>query len=90
MTHTITLEVSQDLYDLLAEVGKDKGQSPEVVAADILASARLYLTTDPLERLAGTLETDVRDWGRNHDHYLGQALLAEMRDGHGQDSVGDE
>ena len=36
--------------------------------------------TDPLLALAGTLECEVTDIGERHDDYIGDALLAELRE----------
>lgn len=36
--------------------------------------------TDPLLALAGTLECEVADIGERHDDYIGDALLAELRE----------
>lgn len=35
---------------------------------------------DPLIALLGTLECDVTDIGERHDDYIGDALLAELRE----------
>lgn len=37
--------------------------------------------TDSLLALAGTLECEVTDIGERHDDYIGDALLAELREG---------
>jgi len=79
MTQAMTLEVSQDVYDLLTEKAQQVGRSPEDLAAEWLATASQYLTSDPLESLIGTLEVDVHDLAERHDYYLGEALLAELR-----------
>ncbi len=84
MTHAMTLEVSQDVYDLLTERAQELGRPAEVVAAELLTTASQYLISDPMESLIGTLEIDVHDWGERHDYYLGQALLAELRDERGE------
>lgn len=36
--------------------------------------------TDPLLALAGTLECEATDIGERHDHYVGDTLLAELRE----------
>lgn len=81
MTRALTLEVSQDIYDLLAVRAQELGQPAEIVAAELLTTASQYLISDPLETLIGTLEIDVHDLGERHDYYLGQALTAELQDG---------
>ena len=35
--------------------------------------------TTPLLALAGTLECNVPDFGKRHDEYIGDALIAELR-----------
>lgn len=37
--------------------------------------------TDALLALAGTLECEVADIGERHDDYIGDTLLAELREG---------
>lgn len=49
MTHALTLEVSQDVYALLAKRAQQLGQPPEVLAAELLATASQYLAIDPTE-----------------------------------------
>lgn len=38
--------------------------------------------TTPLLALAGTLECNVPDFGKRHDEYIGDALIAELRGEH--------
>lgn len=38
--------------------------------------------TTPLLALAGTLECNVLDFGKRHDEYIGDALIAELRGEH--------
>ena len=40
--------------------------------------------TDRLLALAGTLECEVTDIGERHDDYIGDVLLAELRDDNNQ------
>jgi hypothetical protein len=30
---------------------------------------------DPLEEFIGAIRSDIPDWGKNHDRYLGEGLL---------------
>ncbi len=75
MAHTLTLEVPQEVYESLARLAEQEGQSPEALAAQWVISASQHLVADPLERLIGTLHSDVPDWGERHDYYIGQELL---------------
>jgi len=34
---------------------------------------------DPFEKFIGSLHTDVPDWADNHDKYIGEQLMREMR-----------
>ncbi len=38
---------------------------------------------DPVEQIIGAFQSDVPDWASQHDKYLGQKLLDEMRNGRG-------
>ena len=63
--------------------GKRTDLSPEITLEDIPENEEQFRETpdiDPLLALAGTLECEVADIGERHDDYIGDALLAELRE----------
>jgi hypothetical protein len=80
MTHSLTLELPERVYKNLAEKASKNGKPiEEFVAQDIISRDYPKFGDDPLDRLIGTLDTGISDWGTNHDKYIGEALLREMR-----------
>src|SRR5258708_6777784 len=79
MDHTLKIDVPKDLYERLAKKAQEAGRTPEEVAGDCLRSSDATLAEDALLQLAGSFESGVRDAGERHDHYLGQALIQELR-----------
>jgi hypothetical protein len=75
MAHTLTIEVSQQVYDSLIVTAKEIGASPEAVAAQWLGATSQRITSDPLDEIIGTLHSDIADWGERHDYYIGMAAL---------------
>lgn len=76
---TLTIELEDHLYDVVKEMAEQNGTTPEVLGGECIARAVSQVENDPLLALAGTLESDVTDVAERHDHYLGQALYAELR-----------
>lgn len=64
----------------LAKTAHDAGKTPEELAVEWLQLAMRYALNDPLEQFIGAFHSDVPDWADQHDKYLGQALMQEMRD----------
>jgi hypothetical protein len=80
MSHTLTLKVSEDLYEPLVEAARRAGQSPEELAARWLMNALRSNAEDPLEKFIGSVSGSAPDWADRHDAYLGQALAENSRD----------
>lgn len=76
MSRKLTLELPDEAYDSLVQVGEDKGESPETIASRILT----HSFTDPLLKLSGCIKEGPRDVSRNHDKYLGKELIATHDD----------
>ena len=81
MSHTLTLEIPDGLYEVLKDVASKLGRTPEEMGAEWLARAVERVTDDPLFAFAGAIKSDVPDWADRHDYYIGQSLAEEM--GHG-------
>ncbi|MFT3742729.1 MAG: hypothetical protein QM785_00410 [Pyrinomonadaceae bacterium] len=80
MTHSLTLELPERVYRNLAEKASKNGKRIEdFVAQDIISRDYPKFGDDPLDRLIGTLETGISDWGTGHDKYIGDAVLREIR-----------
>lgn len=80
MERTLTLELSDEIYEPLTRTAKETGKTPEELAVEWLLLAIRDALNDPVEDFIGAFHSDIPDWADQHDKYLGQALVAEMRD----------
>ena len=81
MSHVLTLEIADEVYEPLVEKAKAIGQSVETVAGACLAESAARLTPGSrLRQLAGFWASHVPDAGVGHDEYLGQALYDELNE----------
>ncbi len=79
MTHSITLELPETVYKKLVEKASKNGKRVEEFAVDQLSNGDSGVVDDPFEKFIGSLHTDVPDWADNHDKYIGEQLMREMR-----------
>lgn len=79
MTHSLTLEIPENIYQPLAEEAEAKGRKIEEIALAKLAKDEPELMDDPFEKFIGSFRSDVPDWADNHDKYLGENLMRELR-----------
>ena len=79
MSHKLTLELPDEAYEYLCREAKEMKAAPEEIASEWMAGIIQRMANDPLLQLAGTLECDVTDVSERHDHYIGEALMKEMR-----------
>ena len=79
MEHTLSLSVSEEIYKSLSKIAEEMGEPPEELAARWVALCAKSLTSDPLDRLIGSLNSGMPGWSDNHDWYIGQAILESMR-----------
>lgn len=70
---TITLKLSPTLYQTLQELANKTGKTPEEIATGLLEKD-LQIIDDPLDEFIGAFQSNIPDWGENHDYYLGQEL----------------
>lgn len=79
MTHSITLEIPDSDYQTLAGEAEESGQRIEDFALGKLTSGNGKITSDPLDKFVGAFRSDVPDWTINHDKYIGENLIRELR-----------
>ena len=79
MTHSILLEIPENIYQPLAAEAKAKNRKIEDVALERLANDEPNPVVDPLDKFIGAFRSNVPDWADNHDRYLGENLMREMR-----------
>ncbi len=79
MSYTLTLEVPEDIYEFLIKTARLIGQTPEEAALQWLASAIKGFADDPVVQFIGGLDSGGLDWADQHDYYIGQSLMEEMR-----------
>ena len=80
MGHSLLLELPEEIYQPLAKVAQQNGDTPEQVATDWLVAMVRQGWQDPVEQFIGLFQSDIFDWTDQHDRYLGQALLQEMQE----------
>ncbi len=77
MSHTLTVEVPDDVYQALAEDAEKAGRPPEALAAELLTEAAQRLSHDPLEKFIGAFDSRGSDWAEGHDAHLAAAPHAD-------------
>ena len=83
MAATLTLEISDELFQQLQRQACEKGTTPEALATEYLASLLSPSSQDRLLRWIGAFESSVPDAAERHHEYLGQALYEELKGGQG-------
>jgi len=74
MTHAVTLELPEQVYETLIKAAIRQGQRPEAVAVQWLATASESQLDDPFEQFIGAFSGNVPDWADRHDEYISQGL----------------
>jgi hypothetical protein len=78
MTHTLVLEIPEEVYEPLLKTAEQSGQTPEDTAVGWLKNAAKKSSDDPVEKFIGTLGSDIPDWADEHDKYIGQEIMKKM------------
>ncbi len=78
MSHTLTLDLSEEVYSVLFRTAKQTEQLPETLAAKWLTIVTQHMTDDPVEQFIGAFKSDIPDWADKHDAYLGKAIAEEI------------
>ncbi|MEO8073454.1 MAG: hypothetical protein ABI686_09410 [Acidobacteriota bacterium] len=79
MTHSIVLEVPENIYQGIVKEAESKKRKVEEIALERLAKDTPHGIEDPLDEFVGAFRSDVPDWADNHDKYLGENLMRELR-----------
>ena len=79
MGHKLTLDLPDEVYESLSRTAKETSQSPDAVAAELLASVTRQAEEDPLEQFIGAFDSRGSDWADQHDRHLGGAVLPLRR-----------
>ena len=66
MTHSLILEISEDVYMSLSEKTQQTGLSPEDLAVRWL----MTICNDPVENFIGAFGSNIPDWADQHDVQL--------------------
>ncbi len=83
MAKILTINLPDDLEQALIQTAAQANQSAEALVLQWLTqkftpASESSLENDPLIALFGSIQSNYPDLADNHDHYLGQALAAEM------------
>lgn len=78
MTHSLTLEIPENIYQPLADKAAAEGRKVEDVALEKLANGSERPGEDPFEKFIGAFDSGGMDWANRHDEYLGENLMKEM------------
>ncbi len=78
MTHSLTLDLPEEIYQLLLKTALTNGKKVEEVAVEVLASVKRKKVADPFERFIGSVRSDITDLAENHDKYIGENLAQDL------------
>ena len=79
MERTLTLEVPEEVFEPLAKAAEQTGQTPEELAVQWLTNVARQFAEDPVEKFIGAFDSGVTDWADQHDKYIGEQLMKELR-----------
>lgn len=80
MAHTIVIDLPEEIFEPLVKSADRTGRTPEETALDWLQDAARRSSEDPIEKFIGTLSSTVSDWADQHDKYLGEGQIQEVRE----------
>lgn len=79
MTHSLTIEIPENIYQSLAQEAEAKGRKIEEIALERLANDEPREIEDSLDKFVGAFSSDISDWADNHDKYLGAELAKDLK-----------
>lgn len=74
MTHSVTLNIPDNLYSSLLEISNKTGKRTDELMIEYLQAMIVNKEDDPLEEFIGAIDSKISDWTKNHDIYLGKSL----------------
>ena len=75
MSKTLSIELSDEVYQTLLKTAEQLGQSPEAIVSQWIVTQHQTQVSDPLASFIGAFNSEILDWTSRHDEYLGVALL---------------
>jgi len=75
MSYALTLDVPENVYEMLLKIAEQIGQRPETLAVQCLKTTIQNYEIDPLEKFIGAFKSNIPDWADEHDKYLGQSAM---------------
>ena len=74
MAKILTLELSDNIYEVLLKTSTQIGQTPEQIIIEWVETKIKQTVQDPLLQLAGIFEANITDVSERHDEYIGAGL----------------
>lgn len=78
MTHTIVVDVPEQVYQPLEIMAKNAGITTQELALRCLTAYSGEGLADPLEPFIGAIQSSVPDLAEHHDRYLGLKLAEDL------------
>jgi hypothetical protein len=75
MSKTLSIELSDEIYNTLLQTAECLGQSPEALASQWIVSQHQAYISDPVIAFIGAFRSEIPDWASRHDEYLGDSFL---------------
>ncbi|MCS7185484.1 MAG: hypothetical protein N3B10_13485 [Armatimonadetes bacterium] len=77
MPKTLTIELPDEVYELLERFATDEGRTPSEVGADWIAAMASKIVEDPLEKWIGAIE--IPPCADRHNELISKSILKEIR-----------
>lgn len=75
MSKTLSIKLSDEVYQTLLKTAERLGQSPEAIVSQWIVTQHQTQVSDPLDSFIGAFNSEIPDWTSRHAEYLGVALL---------------
>ncbi|PIY48410.1 MAG: hypothetical protein COZ05_03225 [Armatimonadetes bacterium CG_4_10_14_3_um_filter_59_10] len=79
MSESFTVELSESQFEVLEKMAGGLGKQPGELGTEWVVKALQRIAEDPLLKYAGAVNSGISDLAERHDHYMGEAIAAEMR-----------
>ncbi len=79
MTHSLTIEVPENIYRGIVNEAESKKRKVEDIALERLAKDTPPPIDDSLDNFVGAFSSDVPDWTEKHDEYIGEKLAEDLK-----------